>query len=163
MRVSGGRSRVAQSGAAVLAPSLADDGAGPWSAAKDDDSMALDADARRPTSSSTATQRPYVLVIDTNFFLAHRGWLAHLLEAAAETADMAVLVPWVVIEELDALKVCVHAARHPRDAAGREPHPRAHHRARAPGPSSATAVAPMRTLSALPRWPVPRPGTCTSG
>ena len=49
--------------------------------------------------------RARVLVLDTNFLLAHVAWTGRLVAAAAATDDIAVLVPWVVLEELDVLKV----------------------------------------------------------
>jgi hypothetical protein len=47
-----------------------------------------------------------VVVIDTNFLLSHTEWLGDLAaRVQVAGADAVLLLPWVVLEELDALKV----------------------------------------------------------
>jgi len=70
-----------------------------------DDDGASDAPAALPGPAPTARDRPCVLVLDTNYLLAHLDWIGQVLRLAAATPDVAVLVPWVVLEELDTLKV----------------------------------------------------------
>jgi predicted ribonuclease YlaK len=46
------------------------------------------------------------MVVDTNFLLSHLRWLGTLLLALSETAR--IVIPWIVLVELDGLKVCSH-------------------------------------------------------
>lgn len=49
------------------------------------------------------------VILDTNFLLAHLPWLS-LLSKAANQFQISLVVPWVVITELDSLKTRVRSA-----------------------------------------------------
>ncbi|KAI9306894.1 PIN domain-containing protein [Cunninghamella echinulata] len=56
--------------------------------------------------SSTHTQNNYqqVIVLDTNFLISNLGFLQELITIAELRNDCLLIVPWVVIQELDGLK-----------------------------------------------------------
>jgi len=58
------------------------------------------------TASLRGMQVRGVMVVDTNFLLSQLAWIKSFVKHA-QTINIAVLVPWIVVEELDALKVSV--------------------------------------------------------
>ncbi|KAF0521893.1 pin domain-containing protein [Gigaspora margarita] len=59
-----------------------------------------------PLASQKVTSSPYssVVVVDTNFLISHLAFLKMLILEYAKKYKLLVIIPWIVLEELDGLK-----------------------------------------------------------
>ncbi|CAG8760692.1 1583_t:CDS:2, partial [Cetraspora pellucida] len=62
--------------------------------------------ALSPFASQKFTNSPHssVVVVDTNFLISHLAFLKMLVLEHAKKCNLLVIIPWIVLEELDGLK-----------------------------------------------------------